>query len=489
MAKDPQPTVQWRVLQEEDDWQAASGADPFPPLPQPTGEDPRARLDSPLWIAGLALLLVAGLGGLWLWQQAQRGLTRAEEELADVAALENWAEADGRDALRVALLDSAADPSWREQLPRAQLPLLAALADAPETASGAAAIEIEFLDLRGELALAQVAVRDERLPLAYRETRFYRDTGEGWLRTAPDPAFFGESERLESEAFVFVFSARDRAAVEAIAPRLEALHNRIQTALYAPTRTDTPRRRIEIQPSTRPQAEGDRRQPGAAIAVPSPSLLLHPLDLSEEELLYEYIAVELIHRATWERSRSLSRPWRSARRGLRLWLLWELDGSLAQWRQETVHWLYRLRADRPVRAMADTPPSYAALCQTFWAWQLRPYYVGIPLTCDQGEHLLFKPIRMATKLRQLAIPNTDYWEELVPDSSRYPPGSPVAAATLFDYVASQYGRESIPLLLAGTDEHFRWEGLVPAVFGVPLAEFETEWLAHIDRLATPPTNE
>jgi hypothetical protein len=51
----------------------------------------------------------------------------------------------------------------------------------------------------------------------------------------------------------------------------------------------------------------------------------------------------------------------------------------------------------------------------------------------------------------------------------------VAVATVLEYVASTYGANHVPLLLAAVLEHERAETLIPAVFDLPLEEFESGW--------------
>lgn len=60
------------------------------------------------------------------------------------------------------------------------------------------------------------------------------------------------------------------------------------------------------------------------------------------------------------------------------------------------------------------------------------------------------------------------------------PGSDaIVLATVFEYVTATYDQEMIPRLLAAIPEHEQAETLIPAVFGVPLADFAQGWRAFL----------
>jgi hypothetical protein len=50
---------------------------------------------------------------------------------------------------------------------------------------------------------------------------------------------------------------------------------------------------------------------------------------------------------------------------------------------------------------------------------------------------------------------------------------------LIDYAVTTYGREQLPMLVAGLGHYDRWETLIPAVYGVSAAEFEAGWQAYL----------
>jgi hypothetical protein len=55
----------------------------------------------------------------------------------------------------------------------------------------------------------------------------------------------------------------------------------------------------------------------------------------------------------------------------------------------------------------------------------------------------------------------------------------VALATLIEYAVITYGRERLPMLVAGLGQYEDWETLLPAVFNVSATEFEAGWQAHL----------
>jgi hypothetical protein len=62
----------------------------------------------------------------------------------------------------------------------------------------------------------------------------------------------------------------------------------------------------------------------------------------------------------------------------------------------------------------------------------------------------------------------------------------VALATLIEYAVATYGRDRLPVLMAGLGQSESWDTLLPAVYGVSSAEFEAGWQAYLaDHYAVP----
>ena len=173
--------------------------------------------------------------------------------------------------------------------------------------------------------------------------------------------------------------------------------------------------------------------------------------------------------------------WQGIRSGLRLWLIWKVDGTLAQSRSDIVRWLYTESLAARGKGYTSRPQNYPTFCQGFWLWQLRHYEIGIPLSCDQTEGQIFTPVKMPLTLRQLPIPDMD--PEFRGAWTRLNTGRAVAVASLFNLVERTYGPASVPELLAQTPHHLRWHSLVSDALGIPAPEFEASWQAHVRQLA------
>jgi hypothetical protein len=67
----------------------------------------------------------------------------------------------------------------------------------------------------------------------------------------------------------------------------------------------------------------------------------------------------------------------------------------------------------------------------------------------------------------------------------YPPGQfeTILTAALLDYIAATYGPEQIGVLWPFLRESKEWATLIPAVFGVSVAEFEAGWQAYLAEIA------
>ncbi len=90
-----------------------------------------------------------------------------------------------------------------------------------------------------------------------------------------------------------------------------------------------------------------------------------------------------------------------------------------------------------------------------------------------GRYLPFSPPRSLAELHLHAIASPDEPYHIAVDAERF------GLATLFDYAATTYGRQSLATLITNAVSLSTWETLIPATFGVPYSEFETGWKAHL----------
>jgi hypothetical protein len=223
------------------------------------------------------------------------------------------------------------------------------------------------------------------------------------------------------------------------------------------------------------------------IVVASPALPRASSERAASEILAQSVALGLLAHvlAEAQEQHHIEPAWQPLLNGLQLWQVWEMGLPLSLWRDDIVRWLYAdLSAAGDGQAVV-LPDRYATLCAEHRLWMPSPTQIHIPLLCiEQGSEEIYlsawgsrDPL---TRLDQLTVP----WRpgESVEWSSRslirYP-GQAVALATLVDYAVITYGRERLPVLVAGMGQYESWQTLLPAVIGVPPAEFEAGWQAHL----------
>jgi hypothetical protein len=223
------------------------------------------------------------------------------------------------------------------------------------------------------------------------------------------------------------------------------------------------------------------------IRVPSPALYQAPVELTDAELLEQAIALPLLNYllAQAREQYAVGESWQPMWSGLYLWQLWDLDLPLAAWREEVVQWLY---VGLPAVGSGQSfvlPGRYTALCAAHKLWLPSPAQMNIPLVCAdrEWEDWYLAPWGShdpLTRLDQLAVPGRPGSYMGSSDSNQvHHPGQTVALATLIEYAVATYGRERLPMLMAGLGQYESWETLLPAVFGVSAAEFEAGWQMYL----------
>lgn len=476
MAKEEE-IVRWQFLLDEDRWESQTDT---ARLIDPQGllleESPRRRrLDKLALVTFAALCLAAGATLFWLWRDAQAGLDLVREELNAAIALEVWAEERDDRMMLVGLLDADADPAWRNQMMTRFYP-------PRDPSPRKISVRIEDFDLAEGRALVQAVVSDNRLPAPYQETRVYRETNGGWIRTAPGADFWGGWESQESAYFSFRYRKRDAGAVTAAAPEIDRLYEQIYRAVGLPVNPDGEKMQVEVRISGTISRGSTRTANGRLLAVSSPELLPRPLGVSPQQILVESIALQVINLVIWERMDKVPGDWQGIRSGLRLWLIWKMDGLLAQSRAEIVRWLYAESIANRNRGETRRPASYGEVCQSFWLWQLHPYEMGIPLTCDKTEGQVFTPVRMPISVRELPMPEMD--PEFRGSWTRLNTGRAIAVATVFEFLEKSYGPAAVPEVLIQTRDHLRWHKLITDAIGISAQEFETGWLEYLRAIVT-----
>lgn len=465
-------TIHWQILLDEDAWDSDEVA-PLPEAPPtPAGSDSRRG-----WVysgSGLLLCLLIAIVGLRLWMQAQAGLTAVEKGLSHTLTLEHQAAVENDELLSTALLDSEAEFGWRVRMLEVQQQNAERMLDA----------EIVDFTLAGDRALAQVQLTDPQNGATYRESRFYRETPQGWLRSQPSEALWGEVRTLESEHFVFTYRRLDGPAVLEAAPLLDEAFVHWHTVLgqVIPVAAES-EEKVAVHVLLRGGSYTPWYSTGKPLGVNSPRLMRLPAEVSDGQALAETVAVAL-RRAAVNRAvaplKRLYQPTPEFLAGMRLWLAWEENSARTDSRQELVAWLYANGPDGPEVG----PNSYGRLCNLLYAWERVAPAVPMSFYCQPFQFAPTFSLRPPTSLRLLPLGlSRELLEyEANPDpltgglhASRL--GQPIAIATLLEYTAHVYGQASVMALLQAAQEGEKWSSAVPRLFSVSAADFEAGWWA------------
>lgn len=464
------PELGWQVLLDENEWEWEEALQ----IP-PSDSSVPSREGAGRWrgwtVAGIALCLALAVG-LPLWRQAETGLVVVEKSLSHTVALESQAQETGDALLVEALIDPQTEMDWRARI---------------ETGLRQEAGETEILDfsLHDDRAVARIRVAYPQNGGVYRESRFYRETAGGWLRTEPDARLWGSSESIESEFFVFHFRQLDRTAVRDAAPLLDAVYLHIHTALEVPLRaTSDPADKIQIHVASAKEAAVYRLYDrGKPLWVDSPWLLRLPDSVADGQALVEMVAFSLRRSAVNELLSPLSEtdePTAALLGGLRLWLAWEKTTLTQSHKIGVVGWLYEYAPHSP-QALLNAFPE---ICELFDMWHIVPpagpafFYCTVKPTFLRSTYS-----RSPASLAQLPISQPQYLSSvdgsggLQGESGVYTQGQVIAFATIMEYAAHTYGPGSVAALLRAAREGKNWTTAAPESVGLSAAEFEMGWWA------------
>jgi hypothetical protein len=345
-------------------------------------------------------------------------------------------------------------------------------------------IALHSIEVWGEQAVARVILPGEHGLPAYRQTRFYQRTEEGWRQVAPDAAFWGPERSLATPSFVFHFRQHDALAVIAVMPRVDALYTTMWRNVGLPIVPTADKLNIEVSVTQPPGHASSWLRVAERLHVPSPAVYWAPVEVTDVELLAQSLALPLLtHGLAQAREHHAIGPaWQPLLNGLRLWQVWDLDLPLSVWREAVVKWTY---LDLPATRSGEVvmlPERYTDLCTAHKLWLPSPLLINIPLRCadlvaEDGYWSPWSAYDPLIRLAQFAVPIPlgEYIEQSAHVSYGSHPGQTVALATLVEYAVSAYGRERLPALVAGLSQYESWETLLPAVYGVSPAEFEAGW--------------
>ncbi|MEZ4661788.1 MAG: hypothetical protein R2911_29910 [Caldilineaceae bacterium] len=322
---------------------------------------------------------------------------------------------------------------------------------------------VRIVELRGIDSLMQAeVVFDRPLPTGwwqlgpYRETRFYRQGPNGWLRTLPPAAFWGQERVLETNHLRFEFRERDAATIMAIANRIEESYlslrevlaldefeaiesaiSRSASAISATrnivnpaTDSAAPVEKITIR-LTLEQVSG-RGSYGNRLEVTAPLMLPSPADVTAVDFLTHTVISRLTTLAVdrlgtpnddFIANASFAYSWRNMRRGVRSWLRTEL--------------------------------------------------IGVPYYWDAQANAILRSQRIA-QLPLSLTEITDVNADRLADRD-YLMWQSAAAASVVQYAVKTYGREAIPPLMEGFRHAHSWQELLDDTFDATYADFEADW--------------
>ena len=467
--------IEWRVCEDEREWQEAK-------IRQTENctlvvqSHPWMRQWALRWAApALPILLVLALvGGRWLWYRSQIGLDAIETELQVAVDAESWL------MQTTPVHKRNTRDEWQAQFLREAEHLNG------DAEPGEVITEMQVVDLGQDWAVLQVVIQMAGETKAFRQTRVYQKTLLGWVRAAPTATYWGHAHQLESRYFIFHYFTRDAAAVEDAAERLDALYLALHSTFF-PEPPGDEKLVIEIDPTRIPGQMSWQTPSQGSIVLASPVATLAPVELTAADLLAQSLMLALFDQLADEaRLRyDLLSHWQSLRNGLRLWLIWEQELPLAVWREPLVKWVFWDSQITTGHKFPPEPEFAHDLCVHHQLWMRTPLDVVVPVTCfskrGSEEKIIswrypYPPPQDFPLPLHVSVPvfmqSEGTWE---PRQSPEVPAAEIALATVVEYAATTFGPDRLPVLLAALSQHEEWEAVLQTTFGLSLAEFDSGW--------------
>jgi hypothetical protein len=462
------PALEWQVCEDDAAWDAAQHAlSSIPVRATP------ARMHQ-FWRryrmhALVVVLLVAFGSGWWVWQRAEAGIAQVEAEVQAEIVAELW-QGD--------YSSLHAETAGSKAFDKLALP-----ADPGEIIT-----QVDIHELGEDWAVVDVTIQPAADGPSYRQTRLYREDIHGWVREEPAAARWGQPQQLENQYVTFVYHDLDEAAVKEAAPQIDALYPPLYRDLFG-TLPAHQKLTITLNPSPTPWLVEQDGSSQTRIVLSSPAGMLLPSDLNAGDMLVQSLVLALFDRQTIDSfpTRIRYSEWPRLHIALRLWFIWEHDLPLAKWRAPLVQWVFEDGGE--ARDPHAVPTFASKLCAHHALWMPTPLDIHVPLQCwqDQEGQVSFSAWRTyepATKVTLNTLfyrtnANMDDFTNNYGVSLPEPGPSAIMLATIFEYVTARDGASMMPLLLNTIPEHDYAETLIPAVFGVPLTEFEKGWRAFL----------
>jgi hypothetical protein len=364
--------------------------------------------------------------GIALYQRASRNLAQIQMEIANTVNAEVWSQRHNANDMSGMWIDPEAPQLWKSSV--------YATSDSAGAGSVAPAAFIQDVDLDSGLAMVRVRIDvpgTHGRNGAYLETRFYRLTETGWLRTAPQEEFWGKENSAETAYFTFTYRQRDAAAVREVISNLDEQYVAMRAEFGLETAPTDERLRIVVLPMILPLTDpalyhfqGDR------LTLPSPLQLPAPEGLAGADILRASILEPLADHIPRQilSQNQVQCQWRALGRGVRLWARqqYRVVPSARQVEMESIlHSWSDLGAIRLLSVAEGSPDCYGFR-----------YHESLDTVAD------------------------------------------MVAKNVVSFAVLTYGSESLPSLLESMAQYDNWQELIPAAFGVPADEFETGWRAY-----------
>ncbi|MEZ4729342.1 MAG: hypothetical protein R3E79_19600 [Caldilineaceae bacterium] len=285
------------------------------------------------------------------------------------------------------------------------------------------ALDLRRVDRQGEIVRVEAVVNRPSTKWwrssPYRETRFYRETDSGWLRTLPPDSYWGPIQATETEHLRFEYRAHDAPVVEPQVARLQSVYLELCALLELPPEVQYKWTYILV-----PDRTDGRTGYFNRTQYTSPVLSEVPDMLSDEEYVAQMIVSTMASRAVYGASpirRSYLHRWEM--------LVWSLYGC-----------------------GADCSTSVRLAC---------------PSPGDLRESL-------ASRI-SLTLSDVEHWPESNRPAQERVMRQYMVSESIIDFVVTTYGRDKLPALIKGMERDRDWESLTTNVYGKSAVEFETAW--------------
>jgi hypothetical protein len=294
---------------------------------------------------------------------------------------------------------------------------------------------VHVLDVAPEGELIRVQLRVDQsdprwwLSNPHRETRFYRQTAAGWLRTVPPTQFWGKQRVIETSNMRFEFYDYDFDTVIDVVDNVELAYVRAYAWLGVPLPPTTDKVTVAIMPDLVRGwgAFGNR------LLLTSSTVTDVPATLSDADYLTQQIVARMASRTlnrlfeSYERTNTYQ--WRTMIWALNGWWRSELTGQRSPWHQQA-----------EARFRRYLPTAYPL--------RLRDISANYPSWRVDQEMMMVEYMR---------------------------------AESLVAYLMQRYGRERLRDLVEGFNDYGSWATILSTLYETTPAAFEADWnryLAH-----------